>query len=117
MPRTKLGPTMAMLLICATGMSALPFSAAARSVTWVRAADAPTLDPHAFDEAVALTLNQQIYEPLLLRDAQGKTAPALAESWSLTADPLVWEFRLRRNVTGGRRESSAGLREVPASSR
>ncbi len=71
----------------------------ARTVTWSRAGDAPTLDPHAFDDGFGLTLNQQIYEPLLLRDAQGKTAPALAESWGLTSDPLVWEFRLRRGVT------------------
>ncbi len=104
MPRTKLGPARAMLLICATVLSAtggfaLVAPVAARTVTWVRAADALTIDPHAVDEGVALTLNQQIYEPLMLRDAQGKTVGGLAESWSLTADPLVWEFRLRRNVT------------------
>ena len=34
-----------------------------------------------------------------MRDAQGKTIAALAESWSVTADPLVWEFRLRRGVS------------------
>ncbi len=74
-------------------------SAEARTITWARAGDTPTLDPHAVDGGFAMSLNQQIYEPLLLRDAQGKTAPALAESWGLTSDPLVWEFRLRRGVT------------------
>ncbi len=73
-------------------------AADARTLTWARAGDAPTLDPHAVDNGFALSLNQQIYEPLLLRDAQGKTIPALAESWGLTGDPLVWEFRLRRGV-------------------
>jgi peptide/nickel transport system substrate-binding protein len=72
--------------------------AIARSLTWARAADAPTLDPHAFDSGVALSLMQQIYEPLVMRDAVGKTVPALAESWGLTTDPLVWELRLRRGV-------------------
>ena len=102
MPRTKLWPKMALLLTCATLTSAVqiasPEPANARTVTWARAVEAPTLDPHAHDEGVSLTLNQQIYEPLLLRDAQGKTSPALAEGWTTTSDPLTWEFRLRRNV-------------------
>lgn len=73
--------------------------AEARSMSWARSEDAPTLDPHAVDEGVSLTLNQQIYEPLMLRDHQGKTLPALADNWNLTSDPLVWEFRLRKGVT------------------
>ncbi|CAN0387340.1 unnamed protein product, partial [Phaeothamnion confervicola] len=78
--------------------TSFPQATVARTVTWARAFEAPTLDPHAHNEGTSLTLNQQIYEPLLLRDAQGKTAPALAEGWSSTSDPLVWEFRLRRGV-------------------
>jgi peptide/nickel transport system substrate-binding protein len=87
------------MLLAAMAATILSTSADARSITWARAQDAPTLDPHAFDEGISLSLNQQIYEPLLIRDAQGKTLPALAESWTLTNDPLVWEFRLRRGVT------------------
>ena len=84
----------------ASALAAIPFSggANARSITWARALDAPTMDPHVTDAAHALTLNQQIYEPLLLRDSQGKTIPGLAESWTLTNDRLIWEFRLRRDV-------------------
>lgn len=95
--RRRRGPA-ALALLAAVAASFLALGAEARSITWARAQDAPTLDPHAFDEGFALTLNQQIYEPLLIRDAQGKTLPALAESWTLTNDPLVWEFRLRRGV-------------------
>lgn len=89
-------------VVCAAISAAsglLATSVEARSVTWARDLDAPTLDPHAVNSGYALSLNQQIYEPLLLRDAQGKTIPGLAESWTLTSDPLVWEFRLRRGVT------------------
>lgn len=100
MPREKLTPLLALLLICAAAVSAVSIDRAeARTVTWLRAADAQTLDPHAIDDGVALSLTQQIYEPLIQRDAQGKTSGAIADSWSLTGDPLVWEIRLRRNVT------------------
>ena len=61
--------------------------------------DALTLDPHAQNEGPTHGLTHQIYEPLILRDQQGKAIPALAESWGITADPLVWEFRLRKGVT------------------
>ena len=87
--------------VALAGMIALHGGAStadARTITWARSADAATIDPHAVDDGVALSLTQQIYEPLVLRDSQGKTVPALAESWGPTADPLVWEFRLRRGV-------------------
>lgn len=99
MPRKTRLPLAGVLLASISALSCLQDSALARTVTWARAADAPTLDPHAVDDGYSITLNQQIYEPLLQRDAQGKSVPALAESWGLTSDPLVWEFRLRRNVT------------------
>ena len=98
MPRTKWLPMAALLFACALTACIPLASLEARSITWSRAEDAPTLDPHALDTGVAMSLVQQIYEPLLLRDAQGKTVPALAESWNLTSNPLVWEFRLRRGV-------------------
>ena len=71
----------------------------ARAIKWVRSQDALTLDPHAQNEGPTHGLTHQIYEPLILRDQQGKAIPALAESWGITADPLVWEFRLRKGVT------------------
>ena len=73
--------------------------ASGRALTWARAVEAPTLDPHAVNDGAAPALAQQIYEPLLQRDQQGKTQPALAVSWTPTSDPLVWEFRLRQGVT------------------
>lgn len=99
MPRKTRLPLAGVLLASMIALISAGQSAFARSITWARAADAPTLDPHAIDDGYSVTLNQQIYEPLVQRDAQGKTVPALAESWGLTSDPLVWEFRLRRNVT------------------
>lgn len=77
---------------------ALSAGAEARAIKWARAADALTLDPHSQNEGPTITLAHQIYEPLIVRDAQGRLTPALAEAWALTSDPLVWEFRLRKGV-------------------
>ncbi len=87
------------VLIACFMCSNLPTGADARAIKWARAGDALTLDPHAQNEGPTHVLSHQIYEPLILRDGQGKQVPALAESWGITSDPLVWEFKLRRNVT------------------
>ena len=71
----------------------------ARAIKWARSGDALTLDPHAQNEGPTHALGHQIYEPLIVRDNLGKAVPALAESWSITTDPLVWEFKLRKGVT------------------
>ena len=85
---------LAALLVCGS----ITIEANARAIKWARAGDALTLDPHAQNEGPTHVLSHQIYEPLILRDGQGKQVPALAESWTITADPLVWEFKLRRGV-------------------
>jgi peptide/nickel transport system substrate-binding protein len=89
------------ILKTAAGLAALALAAAAadaRSVTWARTGDALTLDPHAQNEGPTHNLNHQIYEPLLIRDHTGKIHPTLAVSWKITADPAVWEFKLRQGV-------------------
>ncbi len=73
-------------------------AAEARSITWARTGDALTLDPHAQNEGPTHNLLQNIYEPLVLREHTGKLLPALAESWKVTSDPLVWEFKLRQGA-------------------
>src|SRR5918999_6154001 len=87
---------LAAALAAATMLTAV--SAEARTVRWARSGDALTLDPHAQNEGPTHALNHHIYEPLITRDAQGKQLPALAESWEITADRTVWEFRLRKGV-------------------
>ena len=70
----------------------------AKPIRWARSADALTLDPHAQNEGPTHTMLHQIYEPLMQRTIDGKLLPTLALSWKLTADPTVWEFKLRPNV-------------------
>ena len=82
--------------LMATTMFAGP--AIARPITWARTGDAMTLDPHSQNEGPTHNLLQQIYEPLILREYTGKLLPTLAVSWKVTADPSVWEFKLRQGV-------------------
>ena len=70
----------------------------AETLRWARSTDASTLDPHALNNGPNHNLLHQIYEPLIIRTADGKLVPTLATSWALTNDPNVWEFKLRKGV-------------------
>ena len=72
-------------------------AADARTVKWARGADALTLDPHAQNEGPTIAFNNQVYEPLILRDNANKLIPGLAVSWKLV-DPTTWEFKLRPGI-------------------
>lgn len=75
-----------------------PASSDAKPFVWARASDALTLDPHAINDGSTHALSHQIYEPLLIRDHSGKLEAALATSWRQDINPLVWSFKLRRDV-------------------
>jgi peptide/nickel transport system substrate-binding protein len=79
-------------------VAAVPSLVDAKPIRWARSADALTLDPHAQNEGPTHTMLHQLYEPLVQRTIDGKLLPTLAVSWMLTADPTVWEFKLRPNV-------------------
>ena len=53
----------------------LPTFAGAETVRWARASDPATLDPHAVNLNTNVTLLHQVYEPLVLRTADGKLQP------------------------------------------
>ncbi|MDP9607213.1 UNVERIFIED_ORG: peptide/nickel transport system substrate-binding protein [Variovorax paradoxus] len=73
-------------------------AAEAETLRWARSTDASTLDPHALNNGPNHNLLHQVYEPLIIRTADGKLLPTLATSWALTSDPTVWEFKLRKGV-------------------
>ncbi|MEX0957155.1 MAG: ABC transporter substrate-binding protein [Rhizobiaceae bacterium] len=84
-------------LLAATLFSVM--SAGAETVRWGRSGDAATLDPHAAADGMTLQLARNIYEPLVVRDADGSVRGGLASSWLVNADdPNVWVFNLRRAV-------------------
>ncbi len=71
---------------------------AANTLRWASQGDALTSDPHSQNEGPTNTANQQVYDPLIWRDASLEMQPALAVSWQ-AVEPTVWEFELRDGVT------------------
>lgn len=68
------------------------------TMVFAMTADVSGIDPHkrfSLQDMVAL---RAVYETLLFVDKQGKLAPLLAESWSVSSDSLTWTFKLRKNV-------------------
>lgn len=59
--------------------------------------DAQSMDPHGSNDVSSSNVQSNIYETLVVRDANGDLAPGLAESWT-QVDDLTWEFKLREGV-------------------
>lgn len=85
-----LAMALAAALACATPVAAKTFRLATTT-------DASTLDPHANNALHTALLLEQIYEPLIQRDADLKTIPCLALAWE-QPDPARWRFHLRPGV-------------------
>ncbi len=87
------------LLSAALAAACLLAAPAANSVTLKvgNQGDAVSMDPYSLNESLQLTVVNNMFEPLVTRDASYKLAPALATSWKQTA-PTVWRFDLRQNV-------------------
>jgi peptide/nickel transport system substrate-binding protein len=58
-----------------------------------------SLDPHTVDDGGERAINDNIYETLLARDANGELIPGLATDLPTQVDPTTWEFTLREGVT------------------
>jgi peptide/nickel transport system substrate-binding protein len=75
----------------------LPALACAKTLRYASQLDPQTADPHAANLLATARLTQQIYDPLVWRDAQWKTIPWLAVSWTQPT-PTTWRFKLREGV-------------------
>jgi peptide/nickel transport system substrate-binding protein len=60
-------------------------------------ADVTSIDPHFHNLTPNNNVANHIFEALVGKDARGRLAPGLAESWR-AVDDLTWEFRLRKGV-------------------
>lgn len=107
------GPLLSLTLALAGALAASPLLAAdgatganaeteitspSRTLSWFRAAGPLTLDPHATRDRYTGALLRQVYDTLLVRDANGKLRPGLARSWTSNENGLVWQLRLRDGV-------------------
>jgi peptide/nickel transport system substrate-binding protein len=57
------------------------------------------LDPHKTTAYFSFEVLENVFDTLVEPDANLEMRPALAESWDVSGDQLVWTFRLRRGVT------------------
>ncbi|MBN8891637.1 MAG: ABC transporter substrate-binding protein [Rhodospirillales bacterium 70-18] len=72
-------------------------AAQAATFKWANDGDVRALDPYTLDETVQNSFLANIYEPLVRRNKQLGTEPALAASWEQPS-PTVWRFHLRPGV-------------------
>ena len=74
-----------------------PGTLPAQTLRWSGQGDPQTMHPHAQNEGLTNSMNQQVYERLVGRDRKLNFVPGLATGWQQTA-PLVWRFKLRPGV-------------------
>lgn len=84
-------------VIAAAFAFALPPAAHGADLSIALGADVTSIDPHFHNLTPNNNIGGHIFEPLVTKDARGRLAPALAESWR-AVDDLNWEFRLRKGV-------------------
>ena len=79
--------------------AALPMTALAAGEIVVAIGSEPsTLDPQARDDGGERAVNDNIYETLMARDADGTLVPGLAAGPPTKIDDTTWEFKLRPNI-------------------
>jgi len=61
-------------------------------------ADPETLDPHKTSTVSEASLIRDLFENLVIHDAQGRVAPGLAARWTISPDGSTYTFNLRANA-------------------
>lgn len=61
-------------------------------------AEPETLDPHLASDNASLAVVGDLYEGLATETSDGRIVPGAAQSWSASADGLVWTIRLRPDL-------------------
>jgi len=83
---------------CALSATAQPAgqsqSPPGREVTIALGAPPASFDPHFFAHSPSFMVQQHVFEPLVWRDEQSRTIPALATRWEILPDGTGWDFHL-----------------------
>ncbi|MDR3200906.1 MAG: ABC transporter substrate-binding protein [Spirochaetales bacterium] len=85
------------LLVCAAPLCA-GGQKEDRLLRYALAGNPDTLDPQKTSGTLTFQVAKSVYDTLVEPDAKGVLKPALAESWTTSADGKLWTFRLRRGV-------------------
>jgi peptide/nickel transport system substrate-binding protein len=83
----------------ATTTAPAPAPGTTTAITIALGSEPTSLDPHLVDDGGERAINDNIYETLLARDAQGDIVPGLAVEFPTEVDELTWAFTLRPGVT------------------
>jgi peptide/nickel transport system substrate-binding protein len=76
-----------------------PGGFAGEVLVYARGADSKKLDPQAIEDGESVNVVTQIFDTLVAFDSTGrKVEPALATSWTASADGRTWTFKLRQGV-------------------
>ncbi|WP_312563817.1 ABC transporter substrate-binding protein [Diaphorobacter sp.] len=86
------------LALVLQALAAIFLVANAQTIRVANQGDALSMDPHALNESLQLSLTGNVYEPLVGRNKDLSLVPALALAWRATT-PTVWRFELRRGVS------------------
>ncbi|HKX02666.1 MAG TPA: glutathione ABC transporter substrate-binding protein [Methylomirabilota bacterium] len=69
------------------------------ALTFAAGADPDSLDPQNTQSNPGEQVNRMMYENLVRFNTKMQIEPALAESWTQSADGLIWTFKLRKGVS------------------
>jgi peptide/nickel transport system substrate-binding protein len=72
-------------------------AAQAKTFRYADQGDVLSMDPYMFNEALLLSFDGNMFEPLVDRNRKLELTPGLATEWKQTS-PTVWRFKLRPNV-------------------
>ena len=86
----------ALALATSTALIAVP--AAAETLRIAGQGDIGTLDPHAQNSQITMSVLSMVYETLVTRDRDLAPIGGLATAWEATSD-TTWRFNLREGVT------------------
>lgn len=73
-------------------------SAAARTLERGNGPEPSTLDPHRCQEVACGNILRDLFEGLVVEDADGRLRPGMAERWESTPDGRTWTFHLREDL-------------------
>ncbi len=83
----------------AAGVLATALPAQAQEITVAIGSEPSTLDPQLRDDGGERQVNDNIYETLMARTADGELVPGLAAQAPTQVDETTWEFELRDGIT------------------
>ena len=86
-----------LLLALAVLGLAIGATSQAQTLRFAGQGDPQTMDPYSQNESFTNSVNERVYDYLVLRDKQLSFIPGLATSWEQVS-PLKWRFKIRPGV-------------------